>query len=134
MNINLQTYNKFRNFILYGIIGCFTASLDFVVFSLLTGACNIHYIISNCLSVLVGISTSFFLNSQYNFKVKDNQVRRFSIFLFIGLCGLCLSNVILWICIEVVGLNEIISKILSIILVVFFQFILNKYVTFKTKR
>lgn len=126
-------YKKFRTFILYGIIGSFTSTLDFVIFTILSKYIGLYYLLANCVSVLVGITTSFFLNRTYNFKVKDNTVRRFSFFLFVGLCGLMLSNVILWVGIDKMGENSSLVKLLSIMLVVFFQFLLNKYVTFRVK-
>ena len=89
------------------------------------------YLIANCISVLAGISTSFVLNRNYNFKVKDNTKRRFGIFLCVGFSGLMLSNLILYTCINTFGMNTIVSKLLSIVLVVFFQFLVNKYLTFK---
>jgi putative flippase GtrA len=86
------------------------------------------------MSVLVGITTSFVLNRAYNFKVKDKAIRRFLIFLSVGLCGLCLSNLILWICIDKLHVDELPSKLSSIVLVVFFQFLMNKFVTFRIQQ
>lgn len=125
-------YQRFRSLILYGIIGCFTATLDFVAFTILSKYVGLYYLLANCLSVLVGITTSFFLNRAYNFKVKNKAVRRFLSFLTVGLCGLMLSNAILWIGIDKMNGNGSLVKLLSIVLVVFFQFLLNKYVTFRT--
>lgn len=131
----LLTYlwNKFRNLILYGIIGCCSSSVDFAVFSLLESF-GVYYIIANCISVFVGISTSFVLNRRYNFKVKDKTTKRFSIFLLVGLLGLFISNIILFVCIEQLELTKLLSKVLSIVLVVFFQFLLNKHITFKNTK
>ena len=129
-----KLYRKFRNLILYGIIGSFTSLLDFVVYTILTNFCGIFYLIANCISVLIGITTSFLLNRTYNFKVKNKTGQRFFIFLGVGLMGLCLSNIILWVCIERLLLNKVISKLSSIVLVVFFQFLLNKYITFRHKK
>lgn len=126
-------YNKFRDLILYGIIGCCASGFDFAIYSILVRYLCVHYIYANSISVLAGISTSFILNRKYNFKVKDHTIRRFSIFLSVGLLGLLLSNIILYICISLIGINELLSKFLSIVLVVFLQFILNKFITFKTK-
>lgn len=126
-----QLYKKFRDLILYGIFGCCSSGLDFLLYTLFVTAFGWHYIISNCISVLAGISLSFTLNRNFNFKVKDKTKQRFSLFLTIGLCGMILSNIILWCCIDEFHVNKIISKILSIVLVVFFQFLLNKYITFK---
>lgn len=126
-----EFYYRFRQLILYGIIGGFSSSLDFLIYTILVEWVGIPYLIANCFSVLCGITTSFILNRNFNFKVKDNTKRRFVIFLSVGLFGLLLSNVILYTCIEGLSWNKLVSKLLSIFLVVFFQFLLNKYVTFK---
>ncbi len=126
-----KLYSKSRNLILYGIIGCCSSGLDFLLYTLFVSVFGWHYIFSNSLSVIAGITTSFTLNRNYNFKVKDKTKQRFSIFLAVGLCGMLLSNLILWCCIDKMEINKIASKLLSIVLVVFFQFLFNKYITFK---
>lgn len=124
-------YQKFHHLILYGIIGSFSSGLDFAIYTVLVQVLGVHYIMANCISVVAGISTSFILNRNYNFKVKDKTGRRFGIFLCVGFTGLFLSNLILYTCINTFALNKIVSKLLSIVLVVFFQFLVNKYFTFK---
>ena len=124
-------YQKFHHLILYGIIGSFSSGLDFAIYTVLVQVLGVHYILANCISVVAGISTSFILNRNYNFKVKDQTGRRFGIFLCVGFTGLLLSNLILYTCINTFALNKIVSKLLSIVLVVFFQFLVNKYFTFK---
>lgn len=131
MRTFVEVYHRFRNLILYGIIGSFTSFLDFCVFTILTYKVGIFYIISNCISVIIGITTSFLLNRAYNFKIKDHTKRRFFIFLSIGLLGLFLSNFILYIGIDILKGNEFIVKLASIFMVVGFQFLLNKFITFK---
>ena len=126
-------YGKFRHLILYGIIGCFSSTLDFLVFTALTKLFGINYLVANCISVLVGITTSFCLNRNYNFKVSDKTAQRFGIFLAVGLTGLLMSNVILWVGIEKLHANETITKLASIVLVVFFQFLFNKFITFRQR-
>lgn len=124
-------WSKFRELVLYGIIGVFSSSLDYAVFTLLTAGAGIHYLPANSCSVLVGIGTSFTLNRSINFKVKDKTVQRFLIFLSIGMGGLCLSNVILWVAINRFHAAESISKLFSIAAVVAIQFTLNKLITFR---
>lgn len=131
MKTLIDLFQKFRSLILYGAIGCLSSGLDFAVFTLLSEYAGVYYLLANCISVLIGITTSFYLNRTYNFKVKDKTARRFSIFLTVGLCGLVLSNIILWIGIDRLCLNGILVKLLSIVLVVFFQFLANKYITFR---
>lgn len=131
MRILKALYQRFHHLILYGIIGSFSSTLDFLVYYFLTTVCGLPYLLANCISVLVGITTSFYLNRTYNFKVNDKTARRFSIFLAVGLTGLMLSNLILWIGIDKMHADKTLTKLASIFLVVFFQFLFNKFVTFR---
>ena len=124
-------YSKFRNLILYGIIGCCTASLDFLIFTGLTQFTSIHYIIANVISCSTGILCSFLLNRKYNFKVTDHTMRRMVVFFSVGIFGLFLSSVILHFCIDDLHWGELISKLTSIVIVVIIQFFLNKYISFR---
>lgn len=126
-----KLYLKFHDLILYGIIGCLSSSLDFCVYTFLIRMIGMNYLIANSISVVVGISTSFSLNRKYNFKVTDRTFRRFVIFFTVGICGMLLSNLILYVCIDKLMVDSIVSKLLSIVLVVFIQFLINKFVTFK---
>lgn len=128
-----KVYKKFKHLILYGIIGTCASSLDFALFSLLVQLAGLPYLTANCISILAGITTSFTLNRSYNFKVKDKSLKRFSIFLTVGLTGLLLSNLLLYLLIERARMDALWSKLLSIGAVVFFQFLMNKFVTFKEK-
>ena len=124
-------YSRFRNLILYGIIGCCTATLDFLIFTGLTQWTPVHYIIANIISCSTGILCSFLLNRKYNFKVTDHTFRRMVIFFSVGIVGMFLSSVILHFCIDNLHLGELVSKLASIIIVVIIQFFLNKYISFR---
>ena len=129
-----KLYSRFRNLILYGIIGSCTATLDFLIFTALTQGLNIYYIVANIISCSTGILCSFLLNRKYNFKVTDHTARRLLIFVAVGLTGMLLSSLILRITIEQLQWNELLSKLVSIVIVVLFQFLLNKHISFrKTK-
>lgn len=125
-----EMYMKFRNLILYGIIGSFSAGVDFMIFYSLTKGLNIYYLYANIVSVTAGITISFLLNKKFNFKVEDKAVKRFLIFFTVGFSGLLLSLALLYVFIDVLALGKLISKLLSIILVVLLQFFANKFITF----
>ena len=124
-----ELYNKFRELILYGIIGGFCAGLDFVVYNLL--GMVIPYLWANVISVHCGIFTSFFLNRQYNFKDKDKTSKRFKLFYLIGLSGLAVSELLIYILSERMGMEYRLSKIITIFVAALLQFLLNKFITFK---
>ncbi len=124
-------YIKYRHVILYGLIGGFSAMLDFLVYAFLTSMFEINYLVSNTISVNVGILTSFFLNRQYNFKIKDRKKTRFFSFYIIGLGGLLFSSLLLKVLVEHMHMNEILSKLVTVFIVAGIQFLLNKFITFK---
>lgn len=127
----VSIYAKFRNLILYGVIGFCTATLDFLIFTGLTQWTPIHYIIANVISCSTGILCSFLLNRKYNFKVTDHTLRRMMIFFSVGIFGMFLSSVILHFCIDDLHWGELVSKLTSIVIVVIIQFFLNKYISFR---
>lgn len=120
---------RYQNFLLYAIIGGFCAALDFAVYSVL---CFIlPYLWANVISTHCGIFCSFLLNRQFNFKVKNKTVIRFLSFYIVGLIGLGISSLLLYLLVDIASLNEIVCKLLTIVLVAIIQFILNKFITFK---
>lgn len=128
----VQLYQKYRNFILYGLIGSSCAGLDFVVYTILCYfGCN--HLISNIISTHCGIFCSFILNSYVNFKVSDKLLRRFLSFYAIGLLGLVLSEGMLYLMVNVGDMNKIVAKLITVFVVALVQFFLNKFVTFKRK-
>lgn len=134
-NLFRTLYARFRNLILYGIIGSCTATLDFLIFTALTQGLHFYYIVANVISCSTGILCSFLLNRKYNFKVTDHTFRRLLIFVAVGITGMFLSSLILHITIELLQWNELVSKLISIIIVVLFQFLMNKHISFrKTKK
>lgn len=120
-----------KQFILYSIIGFSGAFIDFVVFIVLIKVFSLNAIIANAISISLGITNNFILNSIFNFKVKDKLKQRFIKFYLIGLFGFFISSLIIYILKEVLGVDPIISKLCSIVIVVILQYSLNKRITFK---
>lgn len=130
----IMLFNRFRNLILYGIIGSFCAALDFGIYTLLCHFDVLPYLWANVISTHVGIITSFFLNRSLNFKVKDKTPQRFLSFYAVGLTGLGMSSFMLWLMVDKAGWNELVCKLITIVFVSLTQFCLNKYITFKKQQ
>ncbi len=126
-----RLYKKFRNLILYGLIGSSSALLDFLIFTLLTEVFGVYYLIANCISVTCGLTNSFILNRKYNFKVTDKTLKRALMFFAVGYCGLALNSTLLYIFINFVHLATPISKLCAMAIEVLLQFVFNSLVTFK---
>ena len=126
-----KLYKKFRNLILYGVIGSSSALLDFTIFTILTELCGIYYLIANCISVTCGLTNSFILNRKYNFKVTDKTLKRAVMFFFVGFCGLLINSTLLYVFINYAHFITPVAKLCAIVIEVLLQFTVNSLVTFK---
>lgn len=133
MIIQKKVFYLFKQLFLYGIIGAFSSGIDAILFHFLVYRVNIYSIVANIFSVLVGILISFFLNLNFNFKVKDRVFVRFLSFFAVGVLGLLLSTGIIALG-EKLDWDIFITKIGSIFIVAMVQFILNKLISFRTKK
>ncbi|WP_440929820.1 GtrA family protein [Candidatus Pelagibacter sp.] len=111
----------------YFFIGILAAFIELSSFSLFIK--HINYIIANSLAFCLAVITSFVLNRVFNFKVHDKTIIRFGRFLIVNIGGLCISNFILFYLRGFMPYIEL--KILSMPVVIFFQFVTNYLWTFK---
>jgi putative flippase GtrA len=119
-----------RQFILYGIIGASGALLDLILFAVLYNIFGVNPLLATALSTTAGIVNNFFLNIRFNFKVKNKMRQRLASFYFVGLTGLALSVAIISVAHDTFGLNANIAKLISIPIIVIFQYVLNKKISF----
>ncbi len=126
-----RTILKHKYFIRYAMIGVTGVTIDFLVFYFLAHHSQLHYQIANVISVSCGISNNFILNVFFNFKTKDNYFFRFMQFFGIGILGLVISAGLLWLFIDFWHLNELVSKGITIGIITFIQFNLNRIFTFR---
>lgn len=122
-----------REFLIYCIIGCSGVLIDYVVFAVLTDLVGMHYQVANVISVSMGISNNFIWNVRFNFKVKDRIFLRFCSFYGVGMIGLAISAALLYLFVEIMSMNALVSKLAIIFIVTMVQFTLNKCVTFRKR-
>ena len=70
----MRLLNRYRELILYCLIGCTGATLDFVIYAVLTEWAGLHYQLANFISISFGIVNNFFWNYFFNFKTHDHLV------------------------------------------------------------
>lgn len=119
-----------KHFIIYSIIGASGALLDYVAFVMMIHWLPWHYLAVNSISTTLGVTNNFFLNAHFNFGVKDLLFKRFVLFFAVGLLGMGVASLLLFLLIDVMHLSPEISKVLVIVVIVFLQFNLNKRLSF----
>lgn len=115
----------------YALFGCVCAGTDTLIFWLLVNFAGWEPLVANVASTLVGLTLSFILNRRYTFKVMDNPVRRGLLFFAVGGCGLLIQEVVIAVVFHGMDLDELVAKILAVMLAGLVQFALNRVFTFR---
>ena len=128
-----DVFLKYKHFILYSIIGFTAVSLDFFIFYIFVNIVGFDKFVSNTIGTSIAIVYSFSLNTLFNFKTKDVVIKRFISFAIVGLIGMGVTTIILYIFVNSLGLDKNLVKLGSLVVVVIIQYTLNKHISFKEK-
>jgi putative flippase GtrA len=129
-NLISKARSFYREIFFYGVIGAGSAASDAIFYYLLTRFVRMEELSANAISVNVGIAISFLLNSNITFHKTDRIKKRATLFFLIGYAGLVLSTLILYVGVNLLNMNDLIVKFISIFFVAACQFLSNKKFTF----
>jgi putative flippase GtrA len=116
----------------YGFVGGIAYSVDFGFLIFLTEVVKIHYLISAAIAFILGLLVNYAISILWVFpkRALANKRTEFLIFLIIGFVGLGFNEVIIWFFTESAHLHYLISKIISTIVVFFWNFFARKKILF----
>lgn len=117
----------------YLISGGTAFVLDFSTLWFLTEIMNFHYLLSSILANGVGLIVTYIFSIFWIFdnRTIKNWVAEFFIFVMIGVVGAVLTIFFMWIITELIGFHYLVSKVITVLLVSLFTFVLKKKILFK---
>lgn len=121
---------KFRQFTFYAICGGTGVTIDLTCYSALVFS-GVEYQLANAVGYAAGTLVSFFLNRHFTFKTYDRTMRRLAMFLATAGIGYAISSTMLWTFVGLLNIHPIPSKLMTLIVVLAFQFLINRAVTFR---
>jgi putative flippase GtrA len=120
----------------YFTAGLVALGVDFTLYVAFTELAGWHYLASATVSFLAGLSTVYLFSILWVFR--ERQIRRnsheFLLFAAIGLVGLALTAVVLYIFTDIFGIDYRLSKIAAAALVFMFNFGCRKFFLFRAPR
>lgn len=117
-------------FFLYCLCGGVGVTTDYAVFyAALAGGFWYQY--ANGLGYLAGTLVSFSLNRIFTFAMRDRVLQRLAMFLVVAGLGFATSALLLWLLVDVAGLDARVAKLITLPVVVVLQFSLNRRLTFR---
>lgn len=125
------TDNLFIRLFRYGIVGGLAFAVDFGLLALLTEWGGLPYQLSAALSFVAGLTTNYLMSVRWVFDAKTTgraeHLRDFVLFAVVGIIGLGINAVILWLFTEIVSFHYLLSKIISTVAVFFWNFFARQY-------
>lgn len=128
---NLIKRRGVRQFVKFGIVGLSSTVIDWSIFYLLNHY-SIYYLTAKVMSFSVAVVNSFIWNRRWTFRSTDpDRSKEFTKFLFISLIGLVINALIMYIAVTIFGQRKIVGLIFATGITTFWNFLANKFYTFK---
>jgi putative flippase GtrA len=122
-------------FFRYLFVGGLSFVVDFGLLFLLTEFFSVYYLASAAIAFLGGLITNYLISISWVFNNRTLKNRKFEflVFVFTGLIGLGLNQLLIWSLTEKLGIYYLGSKIVSTAIVLIWNFGSRKFILFRNK-
>lgn len=119
----------------YGFVGGVAFVADYGTLYLATEFVGLHHLLSAAIAFVFGLTVNYLLSTSWVFSEHKtgNRWVEFMVFAFIGVVGLGLNELIIYIGTDLLSFHYMLSKVVSTMLVFFWNFFARKYTLFDKK-
>ena len=119
-----KTNNTMIQFFRYLFVGGIAAVVNIGMLYVLTDIAGIHYIISNIVSFILGLLVNYILSKKFVFQddVSMSKGKEFLLYAIIGVLGLGIDTLFIWVFTSLLSLYYMISKLISTAIVFIWNF------------
>ena len=128
LHLSPKKEKLFLQIIKFLIVGGTATIIDWITYYILYNYVNIPPLIANILSFSTSVIYNYYASVQWVFDVNKNksQKKMFTEFMILSIVGLLIAELLLWIFINLLRMDAMISKIISTVIVMIFNFITRK--------
>ena len=128
-------YARHREMIAYLFFGGLTTLLSIGLFWLFNSVLQMHYTIANILSWVLCVLFAYVTNRKWVFESRGKNIPKEIVAFFAGrLLSLGGEMLILYLCIDLLSMNELIAKIIGNVFVIIFNYIFSKWIVFRKQQ
>lgn len=120
-------------FVKFGIVGVLNNLISYGTY-LALWFLGVHYMIANIIGFSVSVFNSYYWNNKYVFSSDKKRVwwkTFFKTYISYAGTGIILSNILLFLWVDKIGISAIISPIINLIITVPINFVVNKFWAYK---
>lgn len=128
IDLNKKNVKLFIQIFKFIIVGGIVTILDWILYYILYNYLKISPLVANIISFSISTIYNYWASTKWVFDVNKNKSRKklFIEFVLFSAIALGLTELLLWIGIEVLLMNAMLSKIVATIIVMVFNFITRK--------
>lgn len=128
IKVSEKTENLFVQIFKFVIVGGIATIIDWIVYYVLYNYAHLDPLIANILSFSISVIYNYIASVKWVFDVKKdkNKVRMLVEFLIFSIIGLVITEILLWLGINKLGMNAMLVKIIATAIVMVFNFITRK--------
>lgn len=125
---NKKKTSLWKQIIRFAVVGGSAFLIDYSIMILLTEFYGINYLISNAISFTVSVIYNYLLSVHWVFDVNGgrSQTQDFFVFIILSVIGLGINQLIMWLCVDKIGIFYMVSKIGATGVTMVYNFITRK--------
>ena len=133
MSRRLDKYASLATFAKYLVAGGAGFVVDYSFLTLCYVLLGCHYLISAALGFIAGLVFVYISSNKWVFacrRLKDNVAMEFFVFAIIGIIGLLLTVLFMWVFVDVSGIYPLVAKFMTTALVLVWNFGARKMILY----
>ncbi len=125
----------------YTFVGGAAFIADYLTLTALTELCGVHYLLSATIAFIIGLVINYAISTQWVFNPdpdihKSAAIKRIEFigYTIVGVIGLGLNALIMWIATDYIGIHYMLSKLISTAIVFLWNFIGRRILMARTNK
>lgn len=134
----LKKYPLVGQFVRYLFTGGLAFIVDFGLFALFLYVVEIHYLLANLAGLIGGLVLNYIMSVAWVFadctrKMERKKGAEFLVFTLVGIAGVGINQLLMFIMVGQLTINEMVSKVVAAGIVLMWNFLARKLLLFKSK-
>ncbi|WP_092923869.1 GtrA family protein [Romboutsia hominis] len=131
----MDILKKYRESIMYLVFGGLTVGVNIATYVGLTRIIELNYMVANIIAWIVAVIFAYITNKFFVFESNNTElkflIKEFTSFVSCRLLSGVMEMILMYVMIDMMGINDFITKIFTNILVIVLNYVLSKVIIFK---
>lgn len=131
----MDILKRYRESLMYLVFGGLTVGVNIATYIGLTRIIELNYMVANIIAWIVAVIFAYITNKFFVFESNNTElkflIKEFTSFVSCRLLSGVMEMILMYIMIDMMGINDFITKIFTNILVIVLNYVLSKVIIFK---